>query len=67
VLPTYILDEETLAGVEIVEADLEELNRPMALIWNRRTVEMLGRNAVETKDALIAALRAEDEERRGEC
>jgi hypothetical protein len=66
VLPTYILDEETLAGVEIVEADLEELNRPMALIWNRRTVEMLGCNAVETKDALLAALRAEDKERRGE-
>lgn len=66
VLPTYILDAETLAGVEIVEADLEELNRPMALIWNRRTLEMLGREAVETKDALLAALRAEDEERRGE-
>lgn len=66
VLPTYILDEETLAGVEIVEADLEELNRPMALIWNRRTVEMLGRSAVETKNALLAALRAEDEERRRE-
>jgi DNA-binding transcriptional LysR family regulator len=64
VLPTYILDESTVASVEIVEADLEELNRPMALIWNPRTLEMLGRNAVETRDALIAALRAEDEERR---
>jgi DNA-binding transcriptional LysR family regulator len=66
VLPTYILDETTAASVEIVEADLEELNRPMALIWNPRTVEMLGRSAVETRDALVAALRAEDEERRRE-
>jgi DNA-binding transcriptional LysR family regulator len=64
VLPTFILDEATVASVEIVEADLEELNRPMALIWNPRTLEMLGRNAVETRDALLAALRAEDEERR---
>ena len=66
VLPTYILDDDTVAEVEIVEADLEELNRPMALIWNPRKQEILGRNAVETKDALLAALRAEDEERRGE-
>ena len=66
VLPTYILDEATAANVEIVEADLEELNRPMALVWNPRTVEMLGRNAVETRDALLTALRAEDEERRRE-
>lgn len=41
VLPTYILDEATAATVEVVEADLEELNRPMAFIWNPRTVEML--------------------------
>lgn len=66
VLPTYILDEDTLAGVEIVEADLEELNRPMALIWNPKTLEMMGRKAVETKDELVTALRDEDEDRRGE-
>jgi DNA-binding transcriptional LysR family regulator len=66
VLPTYILDDDTVADVEIVEADLEELNRPMALIWNPRTVETLGHNAVETRDALLAALKAEDEERRRE-
>lgn len=67
VLPTYILDEETLAGVEIVEADLEELSRPMSLIWNRRILEILGTSAVETKDKLLEALRAEDAGRRGEA
>lgn len=66
VLPTYILDESTAAGVEIVEADLDELNRPMSLIWNPRTVDVLGRNATEARDALLVALRAEDEERRRE-
>lgn len=66
VLPTYILDEATSASVEVVEAVLEELNRPMSLIWNPRTLEMLGQNAVDTRDALIAALKAEDEERRRE-
>lgn len=63
VLPTYILDDETLVSVEIVGADLDELNRPMSLIWNPRAIETLGRSAEDTRDALLAALRAEDKKR----
>ncbi len=64
VLPTFILDEDTVVGMEIVEADLEELSRPMALIWNPRTLEVMGDSAHRTKDALLSALQAEDQERR---
>ncbi len=66
VLPTYILETETLSSVEIIEANLDELHRPMSLIWNPRTVEMLGESATETKNSLIAALRAEDRDRSGQ-
>jgi len=56
VLPTYILDEGIVGDVEIVDADLIDLNRPMALIWNQTTLDRLGRAAEEIKEILSAAL-----------
>lgn len=66
VLPTYILDASILANVEVLETELDELKRPMALIWNRRAVETLGPKARGAKDILLAALRAEERARSGE-
>ncbi len=59
VLPAHVVSEATAGEIEVIETDLDELNRPISLIWNRRTMEMLGRVAVRMKDELLGHLREE--------
>ncbi len=63
VLPTHIIDDEAAGSFEIVEADLDELKRPVSLIWNRRVLETIGAPAAKTRDELLLSLRDEAERR----
>jgi len=66
VLPSHAI-QDIGDSVDVIESgELDSLSRPMALIWNPRSVETLGADAEEARDTLIRALRAESQKWEGE-
>jgi DNA-binding transcriptional LysR family regulator len=66
VLPTHAMSDlgDSVDVIDSVELDV--LARPMALIWNPRSIETLGASAGKARDTLIHALRAESRKWEGE-
>lgn len=66
VLPTHAMSDLGDSVDVIDSAELDVLARPMALVWNPRSLETLGAEAVKARDTLIRALRAESRKWEGE-
>jgi DNA-binding transcriptional LysR family regulator len=66
VLPTHAMSDLG-DSVEVIEsAELDVLARPMALVWNPRSIETLGAEAEKARATLVRALRAEARKWEGE-
>jgi DNA-binding transcriptional LysR family regulator len=61
VLPSHAISDFGDIAEVIESPDLDPLSRPMALIWNPRSIETLGADAERARDTLIRALRAESQ------
>jgi len=63
VLPAHAVEPALAAECVVVDDDLEKLNRTISLIWNRRTLDVLGTPAERIRNVLRDALRDEAAQR----
>jgi DNA-binding transcriptional LysR family regulator len=63
VLPAHVVEPDMADGCVVVDDDLEDLDRTISLIWNRRALDVIGNAAVQVRDELVAALRDEAAQR----